>query len=261
MNIKFGWKKDPLSDKDLSFNDAKPALAKLAASNVIDEHLIPEYTSVFNQYQLGSCVANATVGAVEILMGIQDKNSVTDLSRLFVYWNARMYSHDTDKDEGTFIRNAFDSIHTLGVCKEDAWKYDEGNVFAQPPQEAYKEGNDNQIESYYRISSDNYQRLDDVETAIRANHPVVFGTGVSKQFTEYSSSDQIWTPPTNTVGQHAMIITGVRTKSDGKRDFYVRNSWGSNWGTVGHTWFDQSYITWGFTEDLWVPTLIPNLIF
>lgn len=257
--IKFGWKPDLQSDKDYNFSDVKDGLTRLSVSTV-DQFIINEKVPVYTQESLSSCVANATIGALEILLTASGNWKA--LSRLFVYWNARMYSKETDKDAGTYIRDAFKSLSTLGVCLESAWSYDVSKVFAQPPLEAYKEGNDNIIDSFYRISTYGNERLNDIEIAIRANHPVVFGTGVSKAFTQDFSqfgSSTVWGIPSDTVGGHAMVIVGVRRNADGTRNFYVRNSWGDTWGRAGHAWFDESYITWDQTTDIWVPTLVPVL--
>jgi C1A family cysteine protease len=253
--MKLGWKKDPHSDKDYKFDQLKNRLSAVSFSG---EHIIPENFPIYDQLSLNSCVANATCGALEILMGLKQSNPA-GLSRLFVYWNARVYTKETDRDEGTYIRNAFDSLRTLGVCLENAWKYDPGMVFAQPNLESYKEGDDNTIDSFYRIDSTGSQRLDDIETAIRANHPVVFGTGVSREFTQYTGGGKVWGPPSSSIGGHAMVVVGVRIASNGAREFLIRNSWGTSWGDDGHCWFNEDYLMSDQTNDLWVPTLVPAL--
>jgi C1A family cysteine protease len=256
--MKFGWIPESPNPKDFKFEDFKPQLSKVGAS-VSSKYIIPIHTPTYNQLSLSSCVANATVGALEILMGLQGK--ITFLSRLFVYWNARVATQDTDKDQGTYIRNAFASLQKLGVCLESTWSYDERNVFSQPPIQAYKEGNDNSIESFYKIFSTGNQKLNDIEYAVRSNHPVVFGTPISDELLNYSDARQTLSiPSANIIGGHAMIIVGVRTNSDGTRDFLVRNSWSDNWGANGHAWFSDNYIMWDQTTDLWVPTLIPQLV-
>ena len=257
--MKFGFLPSENSVTDNSFTDIQSNIKKFASSSS-NEHLIQEYTPVSNQLNLGSCVANATVDALEILMGLSGKP--IQLSRLFVYWNARLYDKSTDKDEGTFIRNAFNSLAKDGVCPESVWEYNTNKVFAQPPMEAYRQGLDNTIHSFYRINATGDKRIEEIESAIRANHPVVFGTGVTDSFLRYaySNTDKIWTAPTDKiVGLHAMIVTGVKEVNNNLQ-FYIRNSWGTDWGRSGHTWFDQSYFLHPTTSDIWVPTLMPNLL-
>ncbi len=257
-NMNFGWKPGKEDFNDYSFSDIKSGLIKIASSSG-NEHVIQEFTPISNQLKLGSCVANATVDALEILMGLT--GNVTQLSRLFVYWNARLYDGTTNLDEGTYIKNAFASLSKDGVCPESVWEYNVNKVFAQPPLEAYRQGSDNTIDSYYRIKSSGSQRLDEIAAAVRANHPVVFGTGVTNSFlTYYNDNSVVWAAPKDKiVGLHAMIITGVR-EVNGELQFLVRNSWGSSWGDQGHTWFESSYILHESTGDIWVPTLMTGLM-
>lgn len=251
-----GYLPSPADLQYSKFSTVSSGLVKLAAS-ADQEYRIPEFTPVSNQLTLGSCVANATCDAFEILMGVQGKQ-VIQLSRLFVYWNARVYTHDTDKDEGTYIHNAFDSIQRLGVCPETDWPYKTGSVFAQPPLRAYKTANDNQINGFYRIDASGDQRLRDIEAAVRANHPVVFGTGVSSAFTSAFNDDTVWDTPNKSIGNHAMIVVGVRRNPT--LEFYVRNSWGTSWGRDGHCWMDANYLAWNGTQDIWVATNMDEML-
>src|ERR1700690_2371082 len=109
----------------------------LAAGSTSSQYLIPERTPISDQGQLSSCVANATADAFEMLRGLADPNSVEQLSRLFVYWNARLYSKQTNIDKGTYIMYAMQSLLDYGICSENTWQYDTNKVFAQPNRLAY----------------------------------------------------------------------------------------------------------------------------
>lgn len=252
-----GWNKESSSPKDKDFSKFKGFLK--VASAPVKSHIIKELTPISGQGLLGSCVANAIADALEILMGLN--GNVIQLSRLFIYYNSRLYDKATQTDGGTYIRNGFDSLKRFGVCREDVWAYDVSKVFSQPSIEAYSEANDNQIEGYYRISSGDNDLLNDIEKAILADHPVVFGTGVSQEFCNFfKNEEKVWAPPATIVGGHAMIIVGFRYNASNKREFLIRNSWSENWGQSGHTWLSESYILSGYSSDFWVPTLMPALV-
>lgn len=257
---KLGYKPDPLNNKDLYFTQIDYKLIKYGSiSNT--EHIIPKYTPISDQLSLNSCAGNATADALEILLGVQDPTSVKQLSRLFLYYNARVYDKNTDKDEGTFIRNCFRSLTDLGICTEQTWEYNVNKVYLQPNIMAYKEGIDNKIDSYYRIGGDSKTKCDMIEESIRANHPVVFGTMVTKGFVENYGLETVFDKPNtqNFEGAHAMVIVGVK-KINNTRMFYVRNSWSKSWGYDGHCWMTENYIGSDLSADFWVPTFIEGLM-
>ena len=270
MLFKSGYIPTDLNDKDyhLFTNDVKNHLMSIANTNTnTSEHILEEKTPISDQSSLGSCVANSSVDSLEILLGIANK-PIEQLSRLFTYWNARLYHKATDVDEGTYIKYAFASLQIHGTCRESTWEYNTNKVFAQPPIKAYREAYENKLTGFFRIEEDGSDRLEKIEAAIRANHPVVFGTPVTKNFTTFfnvsNAAEVSWPIPDSSkspiVGKHAMVIVGVRN-NNGNTEFLIRNSWGTKFGFGGHTWFSADYIGWNGTEDIWVPTIAPDLEF
>lgn len=260
--MKFGWKPSSGNLGIQPFTRSN-TLVKLASTNISDQYWIPEHTPVSNQLSLGTCAANSGCDMWEILYGLEDPNNVFQLSRLFLYWNARLYTHDTGKDEGTYIHNVMNSLTKTGVCRESTWPYLESKVFAQPNVISYKEGDDNTFNTFYQITSIDGERLADIEAALRANHPVIFGTDVDADFQNYRmGQDRVFELPSKPVGGHAMLIVGVRTNGP-KKEFLIRNSWGTGWGLAsypGHAWFSQDYIMADETSDIFVGTRMANLL-
>ena len=48
----------------------------------------------------------------------------TNLSTLFIHYNARRLSGDQDKDTGTSMAKVMEAIRTYGACTEAAWPFD-----------------------------------------------------------------------------------------------------------------------------------------
>ena len=103
---------------------------------------------VYNQFQLGSCVANATAAALRFAW----KNSLVhystpyeefDPSRLWIYYYARLLDkpgRDLEfRDSGCQIRNALKVLKNKGVCAEVDWPYlneeesDAGKLYKDRP--------------------------------------------------------------------------------------------------------------------------------
>jgi len=273
--VTFGYKRDPQVGTDTNGNEydwlAKDSdfktqlLPKLTlAAGDVD---LSEYTTETNQFGLSACAGNATGDSIEVLNDIDEKAKAkaenrapkppVQVSRLFIYSMARSLMDDDgdgqgdiDKDEGTYIRLCFEVLSRFGVCEESIWAYDESKVFVAPSIKALRRAVGRRIHSYYRIKQTGDDRLDAMVSALRAKHPVVFGTLVDQAFMQ-TNGPSIVSPPTGaTVGGHAMLCVGY---VDGK--FLVKNSWGKGWRDNGFCLFTPEYMKWVNTWDLWVPTL------
>lgn len=250
--IGFGYRPDPPSAKDRDFATFG---AKLATVHSGDVDLRPHCTET-HQLRLSSCVGNATADSVEILNSIEGRPPV-QLSRLFVYTLARNFMDidrdgkgDIDKDDGTYIRLAFEVLSKFGICTEKAWPYDLGKVSTLPSLKSMREATGHRIHAYYRISETGDSRCDAILKALRSNHPVVFGTLINTAFGEVSDLTPVGPPSGATRGGHAMIVVGYLTG----QGFIIKNSWGADWGSNGFCVMKPEYLAWSKTSDLWVPT-------
>lgn len=249
-------------DKDFSASLAP----KLTAVSAGDVDLRP-YCTDSNQFTIGSCAGNATADSVEVVNAIEEEEKAlllgttppppVQLSRLFVYSMARGMMDedqdgqaDIDKDDGTFIRLCFEVLSRWGICDEMVWPYDTAKVFTVPSFKALRQATSHRIHSYYRIKATGQARLDAVRGALRAKHPVVFGTLVTQAFMQWQGALQpIGKPSGKTEGGHAMLVVGLIGNH-----FLVKNSWGGNWGDGGYWLMSDEYMAWSETNDLWVPT-------
>lgn len=248
------------SKLDRDFSRIEKTLRQKAGSwDTLDEYIIPESTPISNQGQHGSCVANAWCDMLEILDGLEGSDEVEQLSRAFLYWTSR-YLHDaTGKDGGTYLRAAAHQLRKIGIVEEQFYPYESSNIMRSPELDLYMMASNNRLNSFYRLSGDSEVRRQELELAIRANHPVVFGTPVGTAFMDYRGEDTVITKPPSWTGRHAMIVVGIRYR-DGGWQYKWRNSWGIGWGDNGHCWVDQDYMLWDETEDLWVGTRMPPLV-
>jgi len=189
-------------------------------------------TAVEDQKSLGSCTANAAVGALEYH---RKKNGIdpSDLSRLFVYYNTRRLKGRIDEDCGASIAESMAAVLAYGAPRADFWPYEpERRWREEPPEEVYQNAALNEAVQYARVAPGA-----GVLGALAAECPVCFGiflpklaydvAGQTGAFPELTEEQWAGEP----AGGHAMLLVGY----DLLRKLYlVRNSWGTGWGDGGY---------------------------
>lgn len=241
---------DPKQDYKFLENASKFfILNSLSNSNVID--LRKWCSPIENQQQLGSCVGNAVVGALELLQ-IKHGIPYKDLSRLFVYYNARLMTQSQHKDEGCHIYLAFGTLSSLGTCTEQKWPYDIKQVFNRPSWGCYREAFVNKIDSYYSITGNSDTINSQIVSALKSGNPVVFGMEVDNNYLNYSSGIvKLEKSNFRSIGRHAQLIVGCDL---GQKTFIVRNSWGTSWGDKGYAYLPMNEIhIVANAQNFWVP--------
>ena len=245
---------DAVNNVDLFFADHQGGLRADAAKTVTEKDGVIDLrkwcSPVENQRELGSCVGNSVVGALEFLQ-VRDGIPHKDLSRLFVYYNSRLMHGSQEIDGGTYIRLAIGTLSSLGTCSELKWPYDVSKVFVRPSWGSYREAYANKVGSYYRIVGTGEERIRQVKVAIQTANPVVFGVSIDKQFLELRNEQAPMLNSDEVVGAHAMMICGY---DEGRKCLIVRNSWGTGWGSGGYCLMPYGYLDAGEADDFWVVT-------
>jgi C1A family cysteine protease len=247
MNYSFGWLPDIPDKRDVNFRSVFRVPVKLPSS--ID---LRNYCSgVENQGNLGSCTAQALVGALEFLQNkaLYDKeNAFADLSRLFVYYNERWEMGTVPVDSGAMLRTGIKTLKTYGVCTEHLWPYKTSKFKDKPSQKCYDYALDHQITAYQKLSS-----LHEMKASLYMGLPFVFGFAVYEHVTSDSVSrtGAICMPKANErlLGGHAVMGVGYNDKS---QTVVFRNSWGKEWGDGGYGTIPYQYLlSRQLTNDFW----------
>ena len=117
---KWGWLPDVPDTRDIPFAAVFRIPRKLPARADLRAGCSP----VENQESLGSCTAQALMGALELLQlrDLKDARRSTaafrDLSRLFVYYNERAAMGTIQEDSGAMLRTGIKTLKAQGVCRE-----------------------------------------------------------------------------------------------------------------------------------------------
>jgi hypothetical protein len=197
-------------------------------------------TAVEDQGDTNSCVANAVAGAYEYLIKRHWGEDGYDVSRLFIYYNARVIDDDGIEDEGSVIEHAIDSLTTYGACAEACWPFDEDAINEEPDEDAYEEAAGFLIEDVSVVPTE----LDAWRRCLADGYPIIFGLQLYHSFDNHRRRGLVPVPTRREAsredhGGHAMLCVGY---SDRDQVFIVRNSWGSDWGDSGYCYIPYRYI-------------------
>ena len=211
-------------------------------------------SAVEDQGQLGSCTANALVGNLEFLEK-KAGHPVTDLSRLFIYYNERAMEGTVGEDSGAAIRDGVKSLVKLGVCTEKIWPYTISKFALKPPAPCYKDAANHQATSYHRVVG-----LSQMRQCLAEGYPFVFGFTV---YTAFESATMAKTGKLNlpktgekNLGGHAVCAVGY---NDSTKRLLVRNSWGADWGLKGYFTIPYDYVTNNnLADDFWTLRAFAN---
>jgi hypothetical protein len=203
--------------------------------------LRPYMTQIEDQGETNSCVANAVAGAYEYLMKRYLGQSAYDVSRMFIYYNARTLEDDSRvEDEGSFICDAIEGLKQYGACSEESWPFDEESVNEEPDEDAYEEASQFLIEDTAIVTAD----LQDWKQVLAEGYPIIFGISLFNSFDKQRKPGLVPMPSDKessreSHGGHAMLCVGY---SDHDQVFIVRNSWGPKWGDKGYCYIPYRYL-------------------
>jgi C1A family cysteine protease len=245
----YGWLPDLPDHRDFFFSAIAPRLAALPRKIDMRSKCSP----VEDQGQLGSCTANALVGALEFLE-LKDGAQFSDLSRLFLYYNERVIEGTVDQDSGAFLRDGIKSLAKQGVCTEPEWPYKISRFTKKPSRACYHRAKKHRILSYHRITT-----VDEMRDCLAEGFPFVFGFTVYDAFESAAVAKSgvlnMPGPKEKVLGGHAVMAVGY---DNGARRFVIRNSWGSDWGQKGYFTMPYDYLSpdKNLSDDFWTVRIL-----
>jgi len=277
VNVWYGWVHDRPDQRDKLYAAIAAPPTTLPSKVDLRERCSP----VENQGQFGSCTGNALVGNLEFLEK-KAGHHLTNLSRLFIYYNERAMECTIGEDAGAMIRDGVKSLVKLDVCTEKLWPYRIARFTKKPSSACYKQARDHQITSYHRVIG-----LQQMKQCLAEGYPFVFGFSVYESFEspqvakagqlnltfpvarygvglsfrevfgiEFCDTPQLAAgsfilpkPSEKQVGGHAVLAVGYDEQTE---RMLVRNSWGADWGIEGYFTMPYDYISNdNLADDFW----------
>ncbi|MFA5044292.1 MAG: C1 family peptidase [Kiritimatiellia bacterium] len=265
-----GWLPDVPDTRDIPFAAVFRVPRKLPARADLRAGCSP----VEDQGNLGSCTAQALVGALEFLElralpSPSDKSKIInqapperfaqasqksaisrfrDLSRLFVYYNERAAGGTVQEDSGAMLRTGIKTLKALGVCREALWPYEIDRFTVKPTAACFTEAADHQVTAYQRLNA-----LVEMKACIAMGLPFVFGFAVYEHVMSATvvRTGNIRLPRKGErmLGGHAVMAVGY---DDTTKTILWRNSWGAAWGRDGYGQMPYAYVeSRELSDDFW----------
>ncbi len=245
-----GWLRDLSSEvsKMRSFRSTRLPLEPFRAPSV-SLSLLDAAPAVQDQGQTSSCTAFAWKGALDTA-AVTHGHESPDVSVRFLYANARLKVSANEafltalgqvspllvlSDEGTSLYWMAEMASATGLLSEREMPFDASVINDVPAFDDYVAARAKRLSptGHFRIFDTGSARLDQIDRALAARTPVVFGTPVSSAFMQVSPGDGSFPlaapKDEEVVGQHAMVIFGRRLWGT-ERYYLLRNSWSEGWG-------------------------------
>ncbi len=205
--------------------------------------------AVYDQGELGSCVANAISAVYEYERYPYSKTLIMP-SRLFLYYNARLLEGTVYQDSGVMVRDGIKALATYGICDESEWPYDTSAFSDKPSEQVYIDAKPHITYQYSRVP----QSLTQIKVAIYLGFPVVFGFTVYDSFEskELAQTGIMHLPDASesVLGGHCTDIVGW---DDTTNRWEIRNSYGNLWGDQGYFYMPYAYaLDSNLADDFWV---------
>jgi len=192
--------------------------------------LRPDLQPVIDQGPTNTCAAQ-TAACIKEWQEKQDVKLNEHFAPQFIY-NLR----SNIPEEGMYPRDVMKILSKYGCCTEKSLPFNSCDKKEDIKQPAYDEAKRYLIKSYAQINT-----IDGVKAALLKNGPCLIA------FPCYNFGETFWKPVNQfekLQGGHAVTIVGYT-----KDAFIIRNSWGSDWGDKGYTYYPFSQF--GMHWEIW----------
>jgi hypothetical protein len=237
-----GWKGDDGSKPVRLMSPRDWPLKVPAAHSDLRQYTIP----ALDQGDIGSCVGHGTALAWTI-DHFKRTGKHLPLSRLMIYYNARVAIGEENADSGCQIIDAVNSLRKVGSCDERLWPYDTRRFRFKPCPDRYEEALDHRVIRSFKVDNTDGTSI---RLALTNGYPVVVGSLVYSAIQDLRPGYDVLPMPRKgerPSGGHCYVIVG---HDDVRRLYLIQNSWGRAWGNNGFAWFPYDYIHTGrITED------------
>lgn len=239
----FGYLPDhyDINDKNLKLS------GKIHKKKNVD--LRDNFPLAYNQKNLNCSTACAIAAVIEynlINSTVAHRTPVVP-SIMYIYYIGRMYRDQCDKNVGVSIKDTLKQLNKYGLKIEKDYPFD-AKYFHQKPSFNHHLFKNEFV--YKKVNKD----IDSLKLCLSIQKPIIFGFAVYESFfNELKWSNDGIMPIPREYEQQIGLQTGVCVGYSNKRkQFLIRNSYGSKWKNDGYFFMPFEYIVSGNCENFWV---------
>jgi len=214
--------------------------------------LKPWAEEVENQFQFGSCTANAGCSALELMYKLKEKP--VDLSRMYLYyWTRKMGGIEGDR--GAYPRDIGKALKAYGVPPEKDWEYQPDHLDTEPPADVVAKAMPYRITSYEQLIGVGPMKLMQIKNALAQNIPVLINfevhAGVFNLSGSWKTHSWNWETSANNPSQgwHEVLCIGY---DDDAQRLLCENSWGTGYGDGGFFGIPYDMVKSNAFGEMWV---------
>lgn len=243
----YSWRPSPPDSRNFPTEVSDEQVA--AAPAEYDPRTSGSRPSVVNQFQIGSCTANAFRTALLRAL-LQAGSAVGEISRLHIYGGERTIEGTFPEDSGAIGHDSFKFARKQGVAPEGAWPYEEGQTFASA--ELYKNAEASSGKQRIKQYSHPHPDAETFKAVLSSGKYICFGFSVYESFesAEVAKSGIVPLPKRGEklLGGHEVCAVGY-VNHEGSLYFICQNSWGTEWGQDGFFLMPEAYLFGYGTSD------------
>lgn len=239
-----GWRSNPNHSKGLTQIQAHPLFraAPLPAAASVQAGL----PSVYDQLNLGSCVAQAGAAAFDYQWRQRTSFFIDPgPSRLDIYQNALRHDGNFPSDYGTYTSSVLWVLKNKGVLLENSWPYNTVNLSAHAPTKYTPERSHYAAVTTYDVSNTDHG-YSFKQAIANAHLPVMVGGLVTAQIFDVTAADPFIPEPVGkNVGGHELLGVAYDDNlvHNGIKGWVLlRNSWNTTWGKAGYGWISEHHL-------------------
>lgn len=208
--------------------------------------LRPLNTHIYTQGSFGTCTSSAICTALKFSRpGFYG-------SRMFMYYNERVFRNNQDVDSGSFLTDGIKTLMKYGICEETTWPYVSQNLTIKPSELAYHEASLNKSNILIlNVPQDMYS----MKKVLSMGKPIIVGIRIYEYFHSVVArkTGRIRQPKDHERYQvpkgHVTVIIGY---NDNTGCWILKNSWGPTWGDCGNFYLCYDYLlNHDLCTDLW----------